>query len=215
MIVGEENTKHKNIFDTVGGGFLPKSWKEALRKEAIAQPAFSCMNNSFADSWILDRMIEFLLNEAPIDPRRYDIVHQFAERCGYPKIELDRSIDDHDGLNRRKQKRQSPPFDEMIQDSKERAIATIQSIYLVGISAGEITPEQDRFFVEIAHQGTLGSEELKFIIRYRNDLGFAKTKIAKWNEEIIECLDRFLDIEPDRREKCLNRAKELRDFLRN
>jgi hypothetical protein len=214
VMVGNNPSKIQlNFIQSVGGGFLPDYWEESIREEASKEPALHVLNELFADSWVLDRMIDLISFDNPIDPSKYDIVLQFAHQCGYPKVEIDRSISDYQDLNIRKKKQQSPPLEEIVQDARERAIATIQSIYLVGISAGEVTPAQDEFYVLLAEQGGLVAKELQFIVQHYHGLRFTKTKFQIWNEQFKKDLKRFLEIEPSRQKGSLLNAKKLLEFL--
>ncbi len=194
MIGAAPNSEQEAILQAVSSGFLPSYWEETLRTNALAEPSLLTVRDTLGDSWIMDQMLKVLMLDELLDPAKYDILLQFCSHIGYPKIELDRSISDFHGLQERKTRRQAPSLEEMMQDSRENAITTIQSIYLVAIADGEITPARDAFFIGIARENHLDPEELMFIVRHRTGLDLMPPKFGAWAETMRNELDRFLKI---------------------
>ncbi|MEY3444860.1 MAG: hypothetical protein RLZZ519_3141 [Bacteroidota bacterium] len=214
MVQGKPNAEQANVLKNVSGGFLPSYWEAEIVEEVATEPSLLMVDETGADSWIMDQMLDILMLDRPIDPKKYDLLLIFARQIGYPKTEVDRSIADYFAFQERKKHRQAPPLDEMIKDGQQNAIATIQSIYLVAMASGnDLNPAQDKFFIDIAREYELDPEELMFIVRHRHGLGLVPAKFPGWNKGMQDQLVAFLKLEPEIPEGSLTKAKELYVFL--
>lgn len=210
MVQGKPDAAQQQVLQAISGGFLPNYWEEAIAKEVIEEPSLLMVDETGADSWIMDQMLDALMLEKPVDPRKYKLLLVFARHIGYPKTEVDRSISDYHAFQERKKHRQAPPLDEMIKDGQQNAIATIQSIYLVAMASGsDLNPAQDKFFIDIAREYELDPEELMFIVRHRSGLGLVPAKFPGWNDGMREKLVEFLKLGEAIPAGSLAKAKEL------
>lgn len=183
------------ILQEIDGGFLPKHSVKQIREDAPGQHSLYVLENPVADSWVLDRMLDVLMAHSPINDWHYHIVVEYARQAGYPKMEVDNSIADYWAKKRREQVRQAPPLNTIIQDGRENTLAMIQSLYLIGIKHGPVSPQQDQIFYRLASQNSINGEELKHIVRHREGLSLLLPKFQEWWEDFRKELIGFMALE--------------------
>jgi hypothetical protein len=213
MFQGQPNEKGEALLDEVAGGFLPDNWLGLLRKTAVKSGELYVANRSLEDNWILDRMLDGYMLLTEEDPHAYAVLVHFAQYIGYPLLEIKRSIADYQGRKERESQRQAPPLYEMIQDGREQALRTLQSLYLIGIAAGPVTPEQDQMFAQIAREGELDQEELMFVVRHRDGLSLLGPKFPGWGTEMKEKVAQFLRVNGEVQRAARKKAVEFFELL--
>ncbi|MEM0999958.1 MAG: SMI1/KNR4 family protein [Bacteroidota bacterium] len=182
------------LLSQINDGFLPGYWMEDLRENAPLSGELYATEKPLDDNWVLDRMLDGLMLPSSRDEYAYAVLVHFAQYIGYPLVEVKRSIADYHGRKEREAKRQAPPLEEMLQDGREQGIRTIQTMYLIGIAGGGVTPEQDHLFIEVAREGEVHPEEMMFIVRHRDGLNLQGPKYAGWRDDMKEKVIRFLKV---------------------
>lgn len=195
MLGSDPSAEGLRLFKQISAGFLPVYWEEDIKQNAPGSGELYVAGSPPEDDWIFDRMLDALMLTSPPDPRQFAILGHFGKYIGYPVLEINRSVADYHGRVERDAKRQAPPLHEIMQNAREQALRTIQTLYLIGIEGGEVTPNQDRMFAGIAGEGELDPEELMFVVRHREGLGMMPPLFKAWAADMKQKVAEFLRVD--------------------
>lgn len=208
MLGKEPSAEGLRLFKQISAGFLPVYWEEDIKSVAPDSGELYVAGSGPEDEWIFDRMLDALMLTSPPDPRQFAVLAHFGKFIGYPVLEINRSVADYHGRVERDAKRQAPPLLEIMQNAREQALRTIQTLYLIGVEGGEVTPNQDRMYSGIAREGELDPEELMFVVRHREGLGMMPPLFKAWADDMKQKVAELLRIDGE-----VNSASEAKAQL--